>query len=47
MEGGLYEVVPSSIQNEAVAFLNEQLFKTPIWLLDRSIGKTIHEKWIV
>lgn len=37
MEGGLYEVVPSSIQNEAVAFLNEQLFKTPIWLLDQNI----------
>ena len=37
MEGSLYQVVPSSIQNEAVAFLNEQLFKTPIWLLDQNI----------
>ncbi|UGS22638.1 zinc-dependent metalloprotease [Flavobacterium channae] len=37
MEGNKYEVVPSSIQNEAVAFLNEQLFKTPKWLLDQNI----------
>jgi hypothetical protein len=37
MEGNQYEVVPSAIQNEAVAFLNEQLFKTPIWLLDQNI----------
>lgn len=37
MEGNKYEVVPSSIQNEAVAFLNEQLFKTPKWLLDQNV----------
>ena len=37
MEGNEYEIVPSSIQNEAVAFLNEQLFKTPTWLLDQNI----------
>jgi hypothetical protein len=37
MEGNLYEVVPSTIQNEAVAFLNENLFKTPTWLLDQNI----------
>ena len=37
MEGNKYEVVPSSVQNEAVAFLNKQLFKTPIWLLDQNI----------
>lgn len=37
MEGDKYEVVPSAIQNEAVAFLNEQLFKTPKWLLDQTI----------
>ena len=37
MEGNIYQVVPSSIQNEAVAFLNEQLFKTPVWLLDQNI----------
>jgi GNAT superfamily N-acetyltransferase len=37
MEGSQYEVVPSAIQNEAVAFLNKQLFKTPMWLLDQNI----------
>ncbi len=37
MEGNEYEIVPSSIQNEAVAFLNEQLFKTPTWLLDQNV----------
>jgi len=37
MDGNTYEVVPSAIQNEAVAFLNEQLFKTPKWLLDQNI----------
>ena len=37
MEGNEYEIVPSAIQNEAVTFLNEQLFKTPTWLLDQNI----------
>ena len=37
MEGNEYEITPSVIQNEAVAFLNEQLFKTPTWLLDQNI----------
>ena len=37
MEGSQYEVAPSAIQNEAVAFLNKQLFKTPLWLLDQNI----------
>jgi hypothetical protein len=37
MVGNEYEVVPSAIQNEAVAFLNEQVFKTPSWLLDQNI----------
>ena len=37
MAGNIYEVVPSVIQNEAVAFLNEQLFKTPKWLFDQNI----------
>jgi hypothetical protein len=35
--GNIYEVVPSAIQNEAITFLNEQLFKTPKWLLDQNI----------
>jgi hypothetical protein len=37
MAGNIYEVVPSSIQKEAVTFLNEQLFTTPKWLLDQNI----------
>lgn len=37
MVGNEYEVVPSLIQNEAVTFLNDQLFKTPTWLLDQNI----------
>ena len=37
MAGNIYEVVPSAIQNEAITFLNEQLFKTPKWLLDQNI----------
>lgn len=37
MEGNEYEVVPATIQNEAIAFLNEQLFTTPMWLLDQNI----------
>lgn len=37
MEGAAFIAVPKSIQREAVAFLNEQLFKTPVWLLDSSI----------
>jgi hypothetical protein len=37
MTGNIYEVVPAAIQNEAVTFLNEQLFKTPKWLLDQNI----------
>ncbi len=37
MAGDEFEAVPSSTQIEAVAFLNAQLFKTPIWLLDQTI----------
>ncbi|MCF2489592.1 zinc-dependent metalloprotease [Dyadobacter sp. CY347] len=37
MEGSTFETVPKSTQKEAVAFLNNQLFKTPTWLLDQNI----------
>ncbi|MCF2504061.1 zinc-dependent metalloprotease [Dyadobacter sp. CY107] len=37
MEGSTFETVPKSTQQEAVAFLNNQLFKTPLWLLDQNI----------
>jgi hypothetical protein len=42
MQGNEYETVPSSIQNEAVDFLNKQLFKTPTWLLDQNILAKIY-----
>ncbi len=37
MDGPTFTTVPKVTQNEAVAFLNNQLFKTPIWLLDQNI----------
>ncbi len=37
MDGNTFEVVPSSIQKDAIVFLNAQLFKTPTWLLDQNI----------
>ena len=42
MEGNEYDVVPAATQNEAIAFLNEQLFKTPNWLLDQNILNKIN-----
>lgn len=36
-QGAVYEAVPKRIQLEAVQFLNEQLFTTPKWLLDKDI----------
>lgn len=42
MVGPEYEVVPSATQNEAIAFLNNQLFKTPTWLLDQNILNKIN-----
>ena len=35
--GNVYEPTPKTIQKEAVAFLNKQLFETPSWLLDKNI----------
>lgn len=42
MIGAEYEVVPSVTQNEAIAFLNKQLFTTPTWLLDQTIISKIN-----
>ncbi|WP_339885140.1 zinc-dependent metalloprotease [Polaribacter vadi] len=40
-EGNVYTHVAKDHQKEAVKFLNEQLFETPTWMLDKSIfGKT-------
>lgn len=36
-EGGVYEAVPKSIQQEAVQFLNKELFTTPKWLINKEI----------
>ncbi|MBO9572886.1 MAG: zinc-dependent metalloprotease, partial [Chitinophagaceae bacterium] len=36
-KGSLYQVVPKAVQQKAVQFLNEQLFKTPAWLLDMEL----------
>jgi hypothetical protein len=37
MDGEAYSVTPVEIQVDAVKFLNEQLFKTPTWLLNQDI----------
>ncbi|UQD56777.1 zinc-dependent metalloprotease [Flavobacterium sp. K5-23] len=42
MTGNQFEVVPKSIQKEAVAFLNTQLFTTPKWLMDQNILSKIN-----
>jgi hypothetical protein len=35
--GAVYEATPKATQQEAVAFLNKQLFTTPAWLLNKEI----------
>jgi hypothetical protein len=35
--GKVYEITPKAVQKEAVAFLNNQLFATPTWMLDNKI----------
>ncbi|MFV8443207.1 zinc-dependent metalloprotease [Flavobacterium sp. LB2P44] len=42
MTGNQFQVVPKSIQKEAVSFLNTQLFTTPKWLLDQNILSKIN-----
>ncbi|MEY3245763.1 MAG: hypothetical protein RL253_920, partial [Bacteroidota bacterium] len=36
-DGSVYEVTPKAVQKEAVAFINNQLFVTPTWMLDPKI----------
>jgi ribosomal protein S18 acetylase RimI-like enzyme len=36
-KGNVYTPTPKAKQKEAIAFLNEQLFATPKWLLDKNI----------
>lgn len=42
MSGNQFEVVPKSIQKEAVSFLNANLFATPKWLMDATILSKIN-----
>jgi hypothetical protein len=42
MTGNQFVVVPKSIQKDAVAFLNTQLFTTPIWLLNQDVLSKIN-----
>jgi hypothetical protein len=41
MPGAQYEVVPRATQKDAVAFLNKNVFDTPVWLLDKNISSRI------
>lgn len=36
-DGSVFEVTPKAVQKEAVAFLNNQLFTTPTWMIDPKI----------
>ena len=36
-KGDVYQLTPKPVQQEAVAFLQTQLFETPYWLLDQQI----------
>lgn len=36
-DGAVYEVTPKSKQREAVQFLQNQVFATPLWLIDKNI----------
>ena len=40
--GDVFEVTPKATQKEAFAFLNNQLFTTPTWLLDKNILNKIN-----
>jgi hypothetical protein len=35
--GVVYEPTPKNLQKDAVAFLNKQLFETPMWMLDQNV----------
>lgn len=39
--GPVYEPTPKKMQKDAVAFLNQQLFNTPKWILDENIMRRI------
>ncbi len=41
--GDVYEPVPKAIQQQALAFLNRELFETPYWLLNKDILNKISD----
>jgi hypothetical protein len=42
-EGAVFEMVPVSKQKEAMEFLNQNVFKTPTWLIDTAVLARIGE----
>jgi hypothetical protein len=40
-EGVVYTYVPASVQKEALAFIKEQAFSTPFWLIDQDLLRKI------
>jgi len=41
--GAVYERTPAATQKEAMSFLDAQLFKTPMWMIDKPILDNINE----
>jgi hypothetical protein len=41
--GSIYERTPAATQKEAITFLDQQLFKTPLWLVNKPILDNIDE----
>lgn len=46
-EGAVYTAVPKEKQQRAVAFLNNQVFKTPTWLIKQDILNKIQESGLL
>ncbi|RMG31432.1 MAG: DUF5117 domain-containing protein [Bacteroidetes bacterium] len=46
-DGTVYDPVPAARQREAVAFLNRELFQTPLWLVDNDILRQIQPAGIL
>jgi hypothetical protein len=44
--GSVYVRTPAMVQKEAIAFLDAQLFKTPIWLTDKKVLDNIDQNGI-
>jgi hypothetical protein len=46
-EGAIYTPVPKTLQKEAVAFLNKNVFETPTWLLDWNLQKKFSQDQVI